>query len=318
MLQLIGQQLAACLNAAARPTVWLLLLVVIFVPLERVFAIHPQKVLRKGIVTDLGYYFLSSLLPALLLSAPLGLLAWVVHQAVPNDFLAAMAALPLWARVFAGLVAGEVGYYWAHRWSHQIPFLWRFHSIHHSAEEVNFLVSSRAHPIDMVFGRFCGTVPIYVLGLGGPEALAGSQVPVLVALIGIIWGFFIHANLRWRFGPLEWLVSTPAFHHWHHTRTGPINHNYSSTLPWLDRIFGTHYLPRHEFPESYGIKAKLPNSLLGQLAYPLLAEDEWTGSSEDAPPTSDVASDGGLGDNLLNSQRFPDRRHRSDFGTVSE
>ena len=175
-----------------------MILVAIFVPLERIFAVHPQKVLRKGIVTDLGYYFLSSLLPALLLGAPLGLLAWVVHQAVPSGIHAATAALPLWARVFCGLVAGEIGYYWGHRWSHEIPFLWRFHSIHHSAEEVNFLVSSRAHPVDMVFGRFCGTVPLYVLGLGGPEALADNQVPALVALIGIIWGFFIHANLRWR------------------------------------------------------------------------------------------------------------------------
>ena len=158
-------------------------------------------------------------------------------------------------------MAGEIGYYWGHRWSHEIPFLWGFHSIHHSAEEIDFLVNTRAHPLDMVFSRFCGLVPIYVLGLGGPVGPAGSVVPVLVTLIGTVWGFFIHANLRWRFGPLEWLISTPAFHHWHHTRTGPINRNYSSTLPWLDRIFGTHYLPRSEWPEAYGIKAKLPDTL---------------------------------------------------------
>ena len=186
------------------------------------------------------YYFLSSLLPALLLSVPIGLLAWVVHHAVPGGFWRRPLRLPLWARVLAGLVAGEIGYYWGHRWSHEIPFLWRFHSIHHSAEEIDFLVNTRAHPVDMVFGRFCGLVPIYVLGLGGPVGPAGSLVPVLVTLIGMVWGFFIHANLRWRFGPLEWLISTPAFHHWHHTRTGPINRNYSSTLPWLDWIFGTH------------------------------------------------------------------------------
>src|ERR1700733_14638609 len=100
MLELIGQQLAVRLNAAVRPAVWLMILVVIFVPLERVFAVQPQKVLRKGIFTDLGYYFLSSLLPVLLLGAPLGLLAWVVHQAVPSGVHAATAALPLWGRVF--------------------------------------------------------------------------------------------------------------------------------------------------------------------------------------------------------------------------
>jgi sterol desaturase/sphingolipid hydroxylase (fatty acid hydroxylase superfamily) len=144
-----------------------------------------------------------------------------------------------------------------------------FHSIHHSAEHVDFLVSSRAHPFDMVFGRFCALVPIYVLGLAGPAGVQGSEVPIVLGLIALMWGFFIHANLRWRFGPLEWLISTPAFHHWHHTKTGPINRNYSSTLPWLDWLFGSLYLPRHEWPETYGIEEKLPDSLIGQLVHPL-------------------------------------------------
>ena len=99
MLQLIGPHLHAFLIDVLRLSLWLTILVVIFVPLERLFAAHPQKILRKGIGVDLGYYFLSSLLPALLLSAPVGLLAWAVHRAVPGGLLAATAALPLWARV---------------------------------------------------------------------------------------------------------------------------------------------------------------------------------------------------------------------------
>jgi sterol desaturase/sphingolipid hydroxylase (fatty acid hydroxylase superfamily) len=269
MFQLLGPQAHAFLVNFVRVSLWLAILAAIFVPLERLFAVNPQKILRKGVGTDLCYYFLSSLLPALLLSVPVGLLAWAAHHAVPGSLLAATASMPFWARLLAGLVVGETGYYWGHRWSHEIPFLWRFHSIHHSAEHVDFLVSSRAHPIDMVFGKFCGLVPMYVLGLGGPTGQAGSVVPVFVSLVGMVWGFFIHANVRWRFGPLEWLISTPAFHHWHHTLNGPINRNYSSTLPWLDWIFGTHYLPRNEWPSAYGIGEKLPDSLVGQLAYPL-------------------------------------------------
>ncbi len=121
----------------------------------------------------------------------------------------------------------------------------------------------------MVFCRFCGLIPIYILGLGGPTGPANSFVPVLTALVGTVWGFFIHANIRWRFGFLESLISTPAFHHWHHTLNGPINRNFSSTLPWLDRLFGTHYLPRNEWPEAYGIDEVLPETLAGQLAHPL-------------------------------------------------
>jgi sterol desaturase/sphingolipid hydroxylase (fatty acid hydroxylase superfamily) len=245
--------------------------VVIYEPLERLIAARPQKVLRKAIGTDLGYYFLNSLVPAMLLSAPIGVVAWAAHQVVPRELLATAAAWPLWARMLVGMVAGEVGYYWGHRWSHQMPFLWRFHSIHHSAEHVDFLVNTRAHPIDLVFSRLCALTPIYVLGLGSPTSPAGSLVPVAVSLVGTTWGFFIHANLRWRFGPLESLVSTPAFHHWHHTLNGPINRNYASTFPWLDRIFGTHYLPR-EWPAAYGIEAPLPESLIEQLAYPLFPQ----------------------------------------------
>ena len=137
---------------------------------------------------------------------------------------------------------------------------------------MDWLVNTRAHPVDLVFGRFCGLVPIYVLGLSGPVGPSGSTVAILVSLIGTVSGFFIHANLRWRFGPLEWLISTPAFHHWHHTRTGPLNRSYASTLPWLDWIFGTYHLPRESWPDAYGIKAKVPRTLTEQLAYPLIRQ----------------------------------------------
>lgn len=271
MLVLIAHLPFESLIPVLRLALWLVVLVVIFVPLEYLFAAHPHEILRKGIITDLGYYFLNSLVPAALLSLPAAALAWGVQRVVPGGFLAMMAGLPIWARALAGLVAGEVGYYWGHRLSHEIPFLWRFHSVHHSAEHMDFLVSTRAHPLDMVFSRFCGLVPIYALGLSGPIGPAGSLVPVIVTLISTTWGFFIHANLRWRFGPLEWLVSTPIFHHWHHTLNGPINRNYSSTLPWIDWIFRTHHLPK-EWPESYGVQEQLPDSLAAQLAYPLCGD----------------------------------------------
>ena len=126
-----------------RLSLWLAILVAVFVPLERLFAVHSRKALRRGLATDLGYYFLSGLATSALLSLPVGLLAGLVHRTIPGGFLAAMAALPLWTRAALGLVAGEFGYYWGHRWSHEVPFLWRFHAIHHSAEEVDFLVNTR-------------------------------------------------------------------------------------------------------------------------------------------------------------------------------
>jgi sterol desaturase/sphingolipid hydroxylase (fatty acid hydroxylase superfamily) len=249
---------------------WLLLLAVIFIPLERLWAVQPQKVFRRAVWTDLGYYFVNSLLLSTLLIVPLAAIAWAAHAVVPAPLLRLGSGLPFGARLVLGIVVGEFGYYWMHRWMHEVPFLWRFHAVHHSAEQIDWLVSTRAHPVDLVLGRLSGYVPMYVVGLANPIQSVLDPVSLGVVLVGTIWGFFIHANVRWRLGPLGWLVSTPAFHHWHHTNDEHANHNFSTMLPWVDRIFGTHYMPRNQWPPGYGIDDKLPDGIGDQLLYPLL------------------------------------------------
>jgi sterol desaturase/sphingolipid hydroxylase (fatty acid hydroxylase superfamily) len=90
----------------------------------------------------------------------------------------------------------------------------------------------------------------------------------LVAVFTTIWGYFIHANLKWRFGWLEALIATPAFHRWHHTNDANRDHNYASTLPIYDRLFGTLHLPRDARPPRYGIDAPIPSGLFEQLLSP--------------------------------------------------
>ena len=246
----------------------LILLAVLLVPLERLYALRPQRLLRAGLWTDLGYYFLTSLLPNRLLAAPLALLLALPYLSPPG-WPTWMAGQPLWLRLPGALLVAEIGFYWGHRWMHEVRWLWRFHAIHHSASAMDWLVNARAHPLDLLFMRLCGFVPLYVLGLAQGGG-AVDWLPLLVALIGALWGYFIHANLRWRFGWLEQLVSTPAFHHWHHNNMGPSHRhqNYAPMLPWLDRLFGTYHLDPQRWPAAYGIDEAMEPDLLGQLLHP--------------------------------------------------
>jgi sterol desaturase/sphingolipid hydroxylase (fatty acid hydroxylase superfamily) len=268
MIQYLTTHLHILMLDVLRLAIWFIVVCVIFVPLEHFFAAHKQKVLRKQIGNDLAYYVFSWLLPPVLMAFPLLMVGWAVRAFISADFLLAIAAVPFWARAILALVVGDIGYYWGHRCLHTVPFLWRFHAIHHSAEQLDFLIDTRMHPIDMAFGRLSGLIPVYALGLGAPTA-AGSMIPVVIVLTGTMWGFFIHANLRWRYGPLEWLIGTPPFHRWHHAVT-PANRNFAAILPCIDMIFGTYHSPKGQLPSRYGITTPMPASLAEQLVMPFL------------------------------------------------
>jgi sterol desaturase/sphingolipid hydroxylase (fatty acid hydroxylase superfamily) len=116
--------------------------------------------------------------------------------------------------------------------------------------------------------RRCGLTLLYATGLASPVGPNPTLVQALVLFVSSVWSFFIHANVPWRLGPFEELLSSPAFHHWHHTREDHKDHNYASMLPVMDRVFGTFHLPR-EWPAEYGTNTPVPHSLIGQLLEPV-------------------------------------------------
>ena len=134
---------------------------------------------------------------------PISLAVLAIHHFIPGRVLAAIAAWPIWLKACATMMVGETAYYWAHRLSHQIPFLWRFHAVHHSAEQLDFLVNTRMHPVDLVWSRMIMLTPIFALGLANPLRFGDGLVATTILLVGSMWGYFIHSNIRWRMGAVR-------------------------------------------------------------------------------------------------------------------
>ena len=248
--------------------VWLVLLMVVFVPLERLFTLRPAKLWRAQTGVDLAWYFINSIVPAAIIAVPLAMLAQALATINPLGLYSAVLTWPLWIKLLAAFVVNDIGAYWYHRFTHINPWLWRFHAVHHSAEHVDWLTNTRDHPVDMVFTRMAGLVPVYLLGLGQATPGGMTDTAAIISIVGIFWSFLIHANVWFRFGPLEWLVSTPAFHHWHHSNDEHRDKNFAAIFPVIDRVFGTLYLPK-SYPTVYGIDAAISPTLAGQLLDPL-------------------------------------------------
>ncbi|HEY1120644.1 MAG TPA: sterol desaturase family protein [Haloferula sp.] len=237
-----------------------LFLALVFHPLERAFpAKAGQRFLRPAWWLDLCFFLGQYLLWS-------GLVLWLLSRfgdwidgVVPATFRAAVAGQPWWLQAVEVIVLSDFFVYWGHRLQHRVPVLWRFHSVHHSAEHLDWLAAHREHPLDTVYTMGLINLPAFVLGFP-LETLAG-----LIAFRGI-WAIYIHSNVRLPIGPLRWFIGAPELHHWHHDRARDAG-NYANISPLMDLAFGTYRCPDHE-PEAFGVHEEMPRSYLGQMIHP--------------------------------------------------
>jgi len=236
---------------------------VVFVPLERLFALRPQQhVFRRQWVVDLTYFFLNSLLIEVLTIVTLRPAA-LLFESLRIAEASGVGSLPLIVQVPALMLVADFTQYWVHRSFHAVPLLWPFHAIHHSAEEMDWLAGSRLHLVDVIVTRGLTYIPIFVLGF------SQSALMVYVFLVAA-QATFIHANVRWQFGPWRRLLATPAFHHWHHSaEPDAVDKNFAVHTPVWDLLFGTYYLP-DRWPAQYGLHGgrTVPRRWVTQFIYP--------------------------------------------------
>ncbi|MSR58047.1 MAG: sterol desaturase family protein [Planctomycetaceae bacterium] len=243
----------------------LMLYSTVYVPLERLFALHPeQPIFRRGWRTDLTYFFVSTLgiqvTSFLTLQPALVLFDWAREPRITSW----VESLPLPAQIVGVLLAADFTQYRVHRAFHGFPLLWRFHAVHHSAEAMDWLAGSRLHLVDAIVTRGTTYIPIYVLGF------SQSAIVVYIVVV-VVQATFIHANVRWKFGPLRRLVATPAFHHWHHSaEPEAVDKNFAVHTPIWDSLFGTYYLP-DRWPAAYGLSGgnqDVPAGWFRQFVFP--------------------------------------------------
>ena len=246
----------------------MLLMTLIFSPIEVLWPAYPrQNVFRREWVTDIGY-FLSThlpiqvttfliLLPATRLTALLNIPAVVLE----------VSRLPWLVQFLLAVVVADVAEYAIHRAFHKVPWLWRFHAVHHSSPALDWIAGSRSHLVDDIAVRGFILIPMMLVF---PHTM-------IVAYL-----FFVNLHATWthcNFGPtIKWLepyVIQPRYHHWHHTsQREAIDRNFAIHFPWIDRLFGTYYLPEGDrWPGAYGVADEpVPAGFWSQFFYPFLSK----------------------------------------------
>lgn len=256
----------------------------LFAGLERVFRAVPGPGWwqRADVRTDVAYWFFTPLVSRaatrVAVGATLLALVWAsggsvdtVREAFASGRIPELGipatrgwirALPFAAQLLLGLLVSDLLGYAVHRAFHRRP-LWGLHAVHHGSPRLDWLSSVRLHPINQALNRVATAVPILWLGFD-PAVFA------VVAPFFTLYAIGLHANVPWRFGPLRFVVASPAFHRWHHTSADEgRDKNFAGLFPLWDLLFGSFYMPSGSQAEHFGAGDEpVPAGLWRQLAYP--------------------------------------------------
>jgi sterol desaturase/sphingolipid hydroxylase (fatty acid hydroxylase superfamily) len=242
----------------------MLLMTLIFSPIEVLWPAYPkQNVFRSEWLTDI-VYFLSTHLPlqltSFLILLPATQLTAILNIAVVTE---TVGRLPWLVQFLLAVFVADLAEYAIHRAFHVVPWLWRFHAIHHSSKALDWIAGSRSHLVDDVVVRGFILIPMMLI--------FSHNIIVAYLLFVTVHATWTHCN----FGPtIKWLepfVIQPRYHHWHHTsQKEAIDKNFAIHFPWIDKMFGTHYLPEGDkWPDVYGLhNENIPRSFWGQFFYP--------------------------------------------------
>ncbi len=219
----------------AGSVIFLALMAGLFVPLEAFFPARATRPATRAMALGAGLFVLDALLMELVGAPLLDLLAAFV-QAPPSRSV---------ARFLAVFVLSDLVGYLVHRAMHRVPWLWRFHRLHHEATELSWLDAWRQHPVDFV---------LHGVAVGLPGALLGASLSEFASVVLLRKAFttFLHANLAVSFG---YVLASPAFHGVHHGAAPRLHDtNFAGTFPLWDVLFGTAAEPAPRLRPGHGAR----------------------------------------------------------------
>jgi sterol desaturase/sphingolipid hydroxylase (fatty acid hydroxylase superfamily) len=214
-----------------------------------------QPQVRPGMRTDVAHAVLGPVLNRLVATPVTVALALTV----PTPPRTVVTALPFVVTLLLALGLADFLGYWRHRWQHGAA-LWRFHAVHHSSRWLDWLSTSRFHPVDEGLTLAVHVVPLWLCGVP-TEVLAATM------LLRGLHGTLVHANVDLTLGPLDRWIVTPRFHRWHHSEARP-GVNFATHFVVWDRLFGTACFADEE-PESTGLPGDpIPDDYAAQILRP--------------------------------------------------
>ena len=193
-----------------------------------------------------------------------------------NDFLALfgitnlvafqIASWPVWSQFLLLFVLADFIQWNVHRWLHYSPWLWEFHKVHHSVEQMGFSAHLRYHWMETIVYKSVQYIPLSMIGFGLDDFF-------ILHLVTILIGHLNHANVKITYGPLKYVLNNPVMHLWHHAKEIPAERNgvnYGISLSLWDYLFGTAYIPNQNANEQLGFEDQetFPKTFFQQLTHP--------------------------------------------------
>ena len=233
-----------------------------------------QKIFRKDFWLDTWYMFFNFFVFRFIVFAGLASLTYTSFSSLLNRdpeiiSLFELRVLPYWLQIVIFFIAMDFVQWLVHNVLHRVPFLWNFHKVHHSVEEMGFAAHLRYHWMETVVYEPAKYIMLLLIGGVSPSSI------FWVYYINVAIGHLNHANLNLSYGPLKFILNNPRMHIWHHAKDLPHSHpkgmNFGISLSIWDYIFGTNYQPKdgRDIELGFDDLKKFPTSFFGQIIYPL-------------------------------------------------